>query len=92
MTSTLYVFKKDADQLGERMVATFKLPVKYVFGRRFCDTDGSIGYNTDVTDREMIEVVDECRLSKLDARDLCDLEKLETAALGGFHFWIEWRH
>jgi hypothetical protein len=94
MTSTLIVYKKDADFRGEREIAHFKVPIKAVFGRKFCDTDGSIGYNTDVSDRQMIEAVDECRglTNILDARERADLDKLEAAALGGFHFRIEWVH
>lgn len=95
MTSTLIVYKKDADGRGEREIAHFKVPIKAVFGRKFCDTDGSIGYNTDVSDRQMIETVDECRADcgpQLDFQEKRSLARLESAALKGHHFRIEWQH
>ena len=77
---------------GEREIATFKLPVKALFGRKFCGTDGSIGCVAYVSDREMIETVDECRALGLSADENKRLDKLEPAALGGYHFRIEWEH
>jgi hypothetical protein len=93
MSSTLIVYKKDADMRGEREIAHFKLPIKVLFGRRFCGTDGSYGCNADVTDREMIEMVDACRAlpNGLDKWDKASVDKLEDAALQGHHFRIEWQ-
>ena len=95
MTSTLYVVPEDhAHEAFEwPEAATFKLPVKGVFGRVLCDTDGTIGDPSWMSPDTALEIVEECeKLDHLYTSDPKDLAKIKKWATAGKHLFADWRH
>ena len=89
MTSTLFIVPDDKDSEWAG-AATFKMPVKSVFGRALCDTDGSIGYPTNFTAVEALEILKECKPDG--AHDVKQLAKVRKWAEAGKNLFATWKH
>ena len=88
MTSTLHI-----TPIGHRGEVTFKMPVKSVFGRVLCDTDGSTGYPTEFGPATALRIVEECNaLTGLEPGDARDLDKVRRWAAAGYTMLADWVH
>ena len=88
MSSTLHI-----SPVGHRGHVTFILPVKGVFGRVLCDTDGTIGYPTEFGPETTFRIVAECeRLSGLWPNDAKRLERVRSWAQRGWSLFADWVH
>ncbi len=65
-------------------------PVKGVFGRMLCDTDGSIGDPTEFDAERALEIIAECERLAID--DQNDLEKVRRWAEQGKALFAVWQH
>lgn len=92
MSSTMLVYRDAADAADDKILAEFGLPVKWAFGRRFCDTDGSIGHPTECEPTAVLEVIAECEKMDLYAHQRADLQKVKKAAEEGARVFIDWVH
>ena len=96
MTSTLFIVRGEDALVGElpdTRVAAFAVPIKSVFGRRLCDTDGSIGYPTWVQPAQALEIVAEAeRLSNLNGHERAELAKVRKWAEAGHELFADWVH
>lgn len=88
MTSTLHIMP-----IGHKGEVTFKAPVKGVFGRVLCDTDGSFGYPTEFGPATALTIIAKCRkLSELHPRDVRDLDTVSRWARNGWTMFADWQH
>lgn len=96
MSSTLYIVPAEhaLDAFEWRGAVTFKLPVKTVFGRVLCDTDGSIGYPTEFSPETALQIIDQCQeiTDRLAPEDLKDLAKIKKWAEQGKRLYADWQH
>ncbi len=91
MSSTLHITPIWGQRPAQPVV--FGLPIKSVFGRRLCDTDGSIGFATQFSAETALEIVDECRtILTLTASDSRKLAQVRKWALAGNELFAEWIH
>ena len=92
MSSKLYIVPEDHayEAFEWNGAATFILPIKGVFGRELCDTDGTIGYPTHFTAERALEILAKCEPRwPGDARDL---DKVRRWALAGWDLYADWQH
>lgn len=88
MSSTLHVIP-----IGRRGEVTFVLPIKGVFGRVLCDTDGTVGYPTEVQPETALAIVSECEaLTGLYPGDMKDLRRVRRWAERGLTMLAYWVH
>lgn len=88
MSSTLHI-----SPIGHRGEVTFVLPIKAVFGKVLCDTDGTIGYPTEFGPETALEIVDRCKaLSGTYPGDASKLNKVRRWALAGYQLFANWQH
>ena len=96
MTSVLIVFQvAGAGVLEEFDEVHFVQPVKGVFGRMACDTDGSVGDTMVLDPPQLLAIIDKC--DQIDGDRLSDaaragLAKVRGWAESGQPVFIEWRH
>lgn len=88
MTSRLHVTKTN----GSRGEVTFIAPIKAVFGRVLCDTDGSVGYPTVFDAETALRIVAECESLCTWPGDKQDLEKVKRWAQRGHELFADWSH
>lgn len=92
MSSRLYVVPADHSHEFDTWsgAATFIMPIKSVFGRMLCDTDGTIGYPTFFSSARALEILRECEPHwPGDARDL---DKVRRWAAAGKELYADWVH
>ena len=79
--------------IGHSGLVRFALPVKGVFGRVLCDTDGTIGYPTEFDPKTALAIVKECeKLERLDPGDRRRLEQVRSWAAQDWHLFATWVH
>ncbi len=91
MSSRLYVVPVEHahDFDTWRGAATFILPVKGVFGRVLCDTDGTIGDPTVFSAEVALEILSKCEPKwPGDARDLDKVRRWASAGKQMLATWV----
>lgn len=79
--------------VGHRGEVSFILPVKAVFGRVLCDTDGTIGCPTEFDSETALKILSECdTLTGLYPGDRRDLDRVRRWALAGWTMLADWQH
>lgn len=95
MSSTLFVVPEDKMLEWETWpgAVTFTQPVKGVFGRVLCDTDGSIGDPTGFSPETALQIVEQCKaLTNKRLGDARGLDKVRRWAAAGQRLYAVWRH
>ena len=88
MSSLVYVAP-----IGGRTQVRFTLPVKGVFGRVLCDTDGTIGYPTEFGPETALTIVSKCEgWPDLSERDRRRLRLVRRWAERGDRLFANWVH
>lgn len=92
MSSTLFVvpIEHQLDWEEWRGAATFILPIKGVFGRALCGTDGTIGDPTEFGPDKALEILAQCKPQW--PGDKKDLDKVRRWAVSGKTLFAVWRH
>ena len=95
MSSVLVVFPlTGAGVLDDIDEVHFVQPIKGVFGRRACDTDGSIGYTTLMDPEDALPALVECEAlgARITDDDRIGLAKVRGWVESGETVFLEWRH
>ncbi len=92
MSSRLYIVPVEHAHDAEtwRGAATFTLPVKGVFGRELCDTDGTIGDPTEFDPDRALEILAKCE--PCHPGDAHKLDKVRRWAAAGKTLFAVWQH
>lgn len=95
MTSTLFICPAEESFDWEESWVHFGQPVKGVFGRILCDTDGSIGDPSEFSADTAFEILAECERipsSSLYRTDAKKLRQVRMWAEEGRRLYAVWRH
>lgn len=92
MSSRLYVVPTDHahDFDTWKGAATFIAPIKSVFGRVLCNTDGSIGYPTHFSAETALEILEQCEPRW--SGDAHNVAKVRRWAESGLDLYADWVH
>lgn len=93
MSSTLFVVPEGEHELDWNEwpgAATFKLPIKGVFGRVLCDTDGTIGDPTYLSPETALEILAQCEPQW--PGDEKNIAKVRKWAEAGKMLFAVWQH